>query len=138
MLKSVKFFWKGITPRRIAASAALGVALGICSSGSAGWLIILSLCLILRTHICSLITGLALALIFKPLLRSLYEPTGKAILLSAKNFWQHILTKPVVCYLNLNVGHIMGNLAIAVLAGFITFLILLQTLKMINNTRAKT
>jgi len=137
MLKSVKFFWKGITPRRIAASAALGVTLGICSSGSAGWLIILSLCLILRTHIYSLIIGLAAALIFKPFFRSLYEPTGKLILLSGKNFWQHVLAKPVICYLNLNVGHIMGNLVIALLGGLITFFILLPTLKKINNTRAK-
>jgi len=137
MLKSTKSFWKGITPERIAISASLGITLGICFSGSASWLIILSLCLILRTHILSLLTGWTAGLLLKIALTGLFEPTGKAILLSDEIFWQSILSKPVVCYLNLNVGHIMGNLFIAITCGLITFIILLSTLKILQKNKTR-
>ena len=137
MLKSTKLFWKGITPGRIAISVSLGITLGICFSGSANWLIILSLCLILRTHILSLLTGWVIGFILKSILRGLYEPTGKAILLSCKDFWQSILSKPVICYLNLNSGHIMGNLFIAILCGLITFIILLSILKILQKNKTR-
>ncbi len=138
MLKSAKFFWKGITPERIALSVSLGVTLGICFSGSANWLIILSLCLILRTHILSLLTGWAAGFLLKTVLAGLYEPVGKAILLSNKVFWQSILSKPVICYLNLSAGHIMGNLFIAIICGLFSFIVLLSVLKISQrNKRGK-
>jgi len=137
MLKSTKFFWKGITPARIAISSSLGITLGICFSGNASWLIILSLCLVLRTHFLSLLTGWAVGLLLKTALTGLFEPTGKAILLSDKVLWQNILSKPIICYLNLNVGHIMGNLFVAVSCGLISFVILLTTLKILQKNKTR-
>jgi len=128
MLKIIKSFWGNPSPMCIAASVALGVMLGICPSGSAAWLIILGLCLILKTHILSLLVGFVTGNLLDIALSSLYEPTGKMILLSNKILWQAVLSKPVICYLNLYVGKVMGNLFISILCGLIIFIILLLTL----------
>jgi len=133
MLKIIKLLWGYPSPFRIAVSLALGVTLGICFLGSPVWLVILALCLILRTHISSLLVGLITGNILKIILNGLYEPAGKTILLSNKIFWQQVLSKPVICYLNLNVGKIMGNLFIAIVCGLIIFIILFPILKNIHN-----
>ena len=133
MLKIIKFLWGRPSPFRIAASSALGITLGICFSGSPVWLVILFLCLILRTHISSLLVGFITGNILKIILNGLYEPAGKTILLSNEFFWQKVLSKPVICYLNLNVGKIMGNLFIAIACGLIIFILLFPILKNIHN-----
>ncbi len=132
MLKIINFLWGSSSPFRIAASLALGVTLGICFAGSTVWLVILVLCLLLRTHISSLLVGLITGNILKIILHNLFEPTGKTILLYNEIFWQKILSKPVICYLNLNVGMVMGNLFIAIACGLIIFIFLFSILKNIH------
>jgi len=132
MLKIINFLWGSSSPFRIAASLALGITLGICFVGSPVWLVILVLCLILRTHISSLFVGFIIGNIFKIILHNLFEPTGKTILLYNEIFWQKILSKPVICYLNLNVGKVMGNLFIAIACGLIIFIFLFSILKNIH------
>ncbi len=133
MLKTIIFFWGHPSPFRTAASLAVGVTLGICFAGSPVWLVILILCLILRTHILSLLVGLITGNILKIILNNSFEPAGKAILLYNEIFWQKILSKPVICYLNLNVGKVMGNLFVAIVCGLIIFILLFPILKNIHN-----
>ena len=128
MLKIIDFLWGSPSPFRIAASLALGVTLGICFAGNPVWLVILTLCLILRTHISSLLVGLITGNILKIILNGLYEPAGKTILLYNEIFWQEVLSKPVICYLNLNVGKVMGNLFIAIVCGLIIFILTFMAL----------
>jgi len=133
MFKIINFLWGHPAPFRIAVSLALGVTLGICFAGSPVWLLILTLCLILRTHILSLLIGLITGNLLKIVLNDLYEPAGKTILLYNEIFWQKILSKPVICYLNLNVGKVMGNLFVAIICGLIIFILLFPILKNIHN-----
>ncbi len=132
MQKIIKFLWGLSSPFRIAASLAVGVTLGICFAGSPVWLVILALCLILRTHISSLLVGFITGNILKIILNGFYEPAGKTILLYNEIFWQKLLSQPVICYLNLNVGKVMGNLFIAIVCGLIIFIFLFSILKNIH------
>ncbi|RLD12127.1 MAG: hypothetical protein DRI44_01710 [Chlamydiae bacterium] len=131
MQKLIKFFWGNPSSMSIAASFAMGVTLGLCPLGTTIWFLILGLCLIFKTHILSLLTGLITGVFLRVILRSLFEPTGKMILLSNEVFWKRTLSKPVICYLNLNVGSIMGNMFIAILSGLIIFALIFITLNII-------
>jgi len=133
MLNLTKYLWGSPSAFRIAASLALGAVLAICTTGTPVWLLVLGFCLILRTHILSLFAGLATGYFFKTLLVNLYEPAGKMILLSDKNFWESILSKPIICYLNLNIGRVMGNFFVAIICGMIIFTFLFPILTIIRN-----
>jgi len=133
MFSLFKFIYGNPSPTRLAASFALGAMLGVISTQSPVWLVLFILIIVFRTHIISVIIGYLSGKLFAVMLSGFYVPIGKSILISNKTFWQNLLIKPFICYLNLNKAEVMGNLIVAVIFSIILFILIFPTLFFLKN-----
>jgi len=128
MPRILKLLWGHPLPLRVALSAALGVALGLCDAGTPVWCILLAAVFVFRTHVPTAIIAWACGCWLAVPLKGLCEPAGKFILLSAEPLWRALLSQPFVCYLNLNQGRVMGNAAVAGACSIVVFVAVLSVL----------
>ncbi len=117
-----------VSPLRIAASVACGVALGCLPAGTPVWLVVLVLVIVFRTHIPTLVLAWCAGLALAWPLGAWYAGAGAAVLQAQPEFWRGIVRLPVICYLELHRSRVMGSLvcglAAGILAGVVCLLVL--------------
>lgn len=125
MMRPLNYLWGTPSPVRVAASVALGAALGMLATGSPVWLVCAAVILLLRTHVPLAVCSWAMGWLASCVVGGLFEPAGRWVLQSNEAYWRTHLSRPVVCYLGLNQGRVMGSVVCGAVVVAVVFIAVL-------------